>query len=157
MPVNGQGRLELRELSKALQEYVSSPTVVLLQAGDLNIGAFDPFDELIPIAHEYGAWVHIDWAFGLWSAASPKYQHLLKGVEQANSWATDGHKWLNVPYDCGYAFVADSKAHRASMSHRASYLIHDDDARDQIDWNPEWSRRGRGVATYAAIRQLGKQ
>jgi glutamate/tyrosine decarboxylase-like PLP-dependent enzyme len=157
LPVNGQGRLESRDLSRGLQERVRSPTVVLLQAGDINTGAFDPFDELIPIAHEYGAWVHIDGAFGLWSAASPKYQHLLKGVEQANSWATDGHKWLNVPYDCGYAFVADSKAHRASMSHRASYLTHDDVARDQIDWNPEWSRRGRGVATYAAIRQLGKQ
>jgi glutamate/tyrosine decarboxylase-like PLP-dependent enzyme len=157
LPVNGQGRLESRDLSRGLQERVRNPTVVLLQAGDINTGAFDPFDELIPIAHEYGAWVHIDGAFGLWSAASPKYQHLLKGVEQANSWATDGHKWLNVPYDCGYAFVADSKAHRASMSHRASYLTHDDVARDQIDWNPEWSRRGRGVATYAAIRQLGKQ
>lgn len=157
LPVNGQGRLESRELSQALRENAGSPTVVLLQAGDLNIGAYDPFDELIPIAHEYGAWVHIDGAFGLWSAASPKYRHLLRGVEQANSWATDGHKWLNVPYDCGYAFVADSKAHRASMSHRASYLTHAEDARDQIDWNPEWSRRGRGVATYAAIRQLGKQ
>ena len=157
LPVNGQGRLESRDLSRGLQEHVRSPTIVLLQAGDINTGAFDPFDELIPIAHEYGAWVHIDGAFGLWAAASPKYQHLLTGVEQADSWATDGHKWLNVPYDCGYAFVADSKAHQASMSHRASYLTHDDVARDQIDWNPEWSHRGRGVATYAAIRQLGKQ
>jgi glutamate/tyrosine decarboxylase-like PLP-dependent enzyme len=82
---------------------------------------------------------------------------LLTGVAQADSWATDGHKWLNVPYDCGYAFVADSKAHQASMSHRASYLTHDKEARDQLDWTPEWSHRGRGVATYAAIRQLGKQ
>ena len=78
-------------------------------------------------------------------------------MAQDDSWATDGHKWLNVPYDCGYAFVADSKAHRASMSHRASYLTHAEKARDQIDWTPEWSHRGRGVATYAAIRQLGKQ
>jgi glutamate/tyrosine decarboxylase-like PLP-dependent enzyme len=157
LPVNGQGHLDLRELTKGLQEHESSPTIVLLQAGDINTGVFDPFDQLIPIAHEYGAWIHIDGAFGLWAAASPKYQHLLKGVEQADSWATDGHKWLNVPYDCGYAFVLDSKAHRASMSHRASYLTHDDVARDQIDWNPEWSRRGRGVATYAAVRQLGKE
>ena len=80
---------------------------------------------------------------------------LLKGVELADSWATDGHKWLNVPYDCGYAFVADEQVHHNSMSHRASYLTHADEARDQIDWNPEWSRRGRGFATYAALRQLG--
>jgi len=157
LPVDGQGHLDSTELVRGLQQHVSSPTIVLLQAGDINTGVFDPFDELIPMAHKYGAWVHIDGAFGLWSAASPNYQHLLTGVEQADSWATDGHKWLNVPYDCGYAFVLDSKAHRASMSHRASYLTHDDVARDQIDWNPEWSRRGRGVATYAAIRQLGKQ
>jgi glutamate/tyrosine decarboxylase-like PLP-dependent enzyme len=115
------------------------------------------FEELIPIAHEHGAWVHIDGAFGLWAAASPKYKHLLNGVEQADSWAVDGHKWLNVPYDCGYAFVADSRAHQAAMSHRASYLTHDAVARDQIDWTPEWSHRARGIATYAAIRQLGKQ
>jgi glutamate/tyrosine decarboxylase-like PLP-dependent enzyme len=157
LPVDEMGRLEAGELSKALQKYANSPLIVLLQAGDLNIGAFDPFEELIPLAHEYGAWVHVDGAFGLWTAASPKYKHFLKGVDLADSWATDGHKWLNVPYDCGYAFVADSKAHRASMSHRASYLTHAEDARDQIDWNPEYSRRGRGVATYAAIRQLGKR
>jgi glutamate/tyrosine decarboxylase-like PLP-dependent enzyme len=100
--------------------------------------------------------VHVDGAFGLWVAASPMYHHFVKDVCLADSWTVDGHKWLNVPYDCGYAFVADAAAHRSSMSHRASYLIHADDARDQIDWNPEWSRRGRGVATYAAIRQLGR-
>jgi glutamate/tyrosine decarboxylase-like PLP-dependent enzyme len=104
----------------------------------------------------FRSWVHVDGAFGLWAAASPRLRHLLKGVDQADSWATDGHKWLNVPYDCGYAFVADAQAHRASMSHRASYLTHAEDARDQMDWNPEWSRRGRGVATYAALRQLGR-
>ncbi len=98
----------------------------------------------------------MDGAFGLWAAASPAHRHLLAGVEGADSWATDGHKWLNVPYDCGYAFVADAAAHRAALSHRASYLTHDEEARDQIDWNPEWSRRGRGVATYAALRQLGR-
>jgi glutamate/tyrosine decarboxylase-like PLP-dependent enzyme len=92
----------------------------------------------------------------LWAAASPRYRHLLKGAELADSWATDGHKWLNVPYDCGYAFVVDNKAHQAAMSHRASYLTHDSDARDQIDWNPEWSRRARGFPTYAALRQLGR-
>lgn len=157
LPVNEKGQLEARTLSQALQEDRHRPAIVVLQAGDINIGAYDLFAELIPIAHESGAWVHIDGAFGLWAAASPRYRHLLAGVTQADSWATDGHKWLNVPYDCGYAFVADSKAHWASMSHRASYLTHDTEARDQIDWTPEWSHRGRGVATYAAIRQLGKQ
>ncbi len=157
LPGNKMGRLEASILAKAIERHRNSPTIVLLQAGDINTGGFDSFAELIPIAHESGAWVHVDGAFGLWAAASPKYKSFLKNVEQADSWATDGHKWLNVPYDCGYAFVADSTAHRESMSHRATYLTHDADARDQIDWNPEWSRRGRGVATYAALRQLGKQ
>ena len=89
--------------------------------------------------------------------ASPRLRHLLNGADGADSWTTDGHKWLNVPYDCGYAFVADPEAHRASLSHHASYLTHASDARDQMDWNPEWSRRGRGFATYAALRQLGRQ
>lgn len=151
------GRLQPETLNNALAEHPDDPTVVLLQAGDLNIGAYDPFSNLIPIAHRYNAWIHIDGAFGLWAAASPSHQHILAGAEEADSWATDGHKWLNVPYDCGYAFVANSQAHRNSMSHRASYLTHDEDARDQIDWNPEWSRRGRGVVTYAALRQLGRE
>jgi len=125
-------------------------------AGDLNTGIFDPFEALIPIARRYGAWVHIDGAFGLWAGASPKFHHLTAGVDAADSWATDGHKWLNVPYDCGYAFVADPAAHRAAMSHRESYLIHDSEARDQMDYNPEWSRRARGFGTYAALRQLGR-
>ncbi len=157
LPVNGQEQLVPGDLRKALQEHAGRSTIVLLQAGDVNTGAFDPFEELIPIAHEQAAWVHVDGAFGLWASASPKYRHLLKGAERADSWATDGHKWLNVPYDCGYAFVSDSRAHQAAMSHRASYLTHDAVARDQIDWNPEWSRRGRGIATYAAIRHLGKR
>jgi glutamate/tyrosine decarboxylase-like PLP-dependent enzyme len=150
------GRLPAQTLTKALQENSTAPTVVVLQAGDLNIGAFDDFQTLIPIAKKHGAWVHIDGAFGLWAAASARYRHFLIGAEQADSWTTDGHKWLNVPYDCGYAFVADREAHRASLSHRAAYLTHDADARDQMDWTPEYSRRGRGFATYAALRQLGK-
>jgi glutamate/tyrosine decarboxylase-like PLP-dependent enzyme len=100
--------------------------------------------------------VHIDGAFGLWAAASPKYRHLVHGIATADSWATDGHKWLNVPYDCGYAFVLDSESHRASLAHRAPYLTHDSGARDEMDWNPEWSRRARGFPTYAALRQLGR-
>ncbi len=156
LPVDSKGRLHAGVLEQALDSARSAPTIVLLQAGDINIGAFDPFDSLIPIARRYQAWVHIDGAFGLWAAASPRYRHLVKGIEAADSWATDGHKWLNVPFDCGYAFVADFEAHRASMSHRADYLTHDASARDQIDWNPEWSRRARGFPTYAALRQLGR-
>jgi glutamate/tyrosine decarboxylase-like PLP-dependent enzyme len=156
LAVNEAGWLEPEVLATALQRCAGEPTLVLLCAGDINIGAFDRFEELIPLAHAHGAWVHVDGAFGLWVNASPRFRHLLQGVEQADSWATDGHKWLNVPYDCGYAFVADNQAHRASMSLRASYLIHAEDARDPFDWNVEWSRRGRGVATYAAIRELGR-
>ncbi len=157
LPVNKQMYIEAEDLWGALKKHSGQPTIVVLQAGDINTGVFEPFEELIPIAHEHGAWVHIDGAFGLWAATSSKYKHLLTGVEQADSWSVDGHKWLNVPYDCGYAFITDSKAHQAAMSHRASYLTHDLIARDQINWTPEWSHRGRGIATYAAIRQLGKQ
>jgi len=151
-----QDRLEPAALQKALDDDPSAPTIVLLQAGDINIGAFDDFEALIPVAKRYRAWVHVDGAFGLWAAASPRYRHLVKEVEAADSWATDGHKWLNVPFDCGYAFIAHADAHRASLSHRAAYLTHHDDARDEMDWNPEWSRRARGFPTYAALRQLGR-
>lgn len=153
---DGEGRLEPAAVMQALEKNGDQPAIVILQAGDLNIGAFDPFDEIIPLAHKYGAWVHVDGAFGLWAAASPRYRHLLRGVEKADSWTSDGHKWLNTPFDCGYAFVADRMAQFSAFSHRTSYTVHVGDARDQIDWNPEWSRRGRGVATYAALRQLGR-
>ena len=149
-------QLNADALEAALSTEPDRPTILLLQAGELNTGVYDPFAELIPIAKKYHAWVHIDGAFGLWAAANAKLRHLLDGAERADSWATDGHKWLNVPYDSGYAFVRDTAAHRASMSYRASYLIHDTEARDQIDWTPEWSRRARGFATYAALRQLGR-
>jgi glutamate/tyrosine decarboxylase-like PLP-dependent enzyme len=132
------------------------PTIVLLQAGDINTGEYDPLATLIPIAKQRGAWVHVDGAFGLWAAASPRYRHLVEGVAAADSWATDGHKWLNVPYDCGYAFIADVEAHRAAMSHQASYLVHNTGTRDAFDWTLEWSRRARGFPTYAALRQLGR-
>ena len=157
LPVGDDGRLSEETLQAALESDPDTPTIVLLQAGDINTGAYDSFATLIPLAHAQGAWVHVDGAFGLWAGASPKLRHLVEGVGQADSWATDGHKWLNVPFDCGYAFVADSEAHYRTMSHRASYLTHSQEARDQIDWNPEYSRRGRGFATYAAIRQMGKQ
>jgi glutamate/tyrosine decarboxylase-like PLP-dependent enzyme len=151
-----QDRLEPAALRQALESDPSAPTIVLLQAGDINIGAFDDFETLIPLAKRYGAWVHVDGAFGLWANASPRYRHLVKGIDTADSWATDGHKWLNVPFDCGYAFIANADAHRASMSHRAAYLTHHEDARDEMDWNPEWSRRSRGFSTYAALRELGR-
>jgi glutamate/tyrosine decarboxylase-like PLP-dependent enzyme len=158
LPTDAQARLQPEVLEKALGTPApSTPPIVLLQAGDVNTGSCDPFEELIPLARRYGAWVHVDGAFGLWAAASPRYRHLVKGVESADSWATDGHKWLNVPYDCGYAFVVDSQSHHDCLSHRAAYITHHADARDEMDWNPEWSRRARGFSTYAALRQLGRQ
>jgi len=157
LPTDESGRVAPDALEQELQRDPGSPAIVVLQAGDINTGACDPFEALIPIARRYRAWVHVDGAFGLWAAASPAYAHMVKGVEAADSWATDGHKWLNVPFDCGYAFVAHPEAHQAAMSHRASYLTFDADARDQIDWNPEWSRRARGFPTYAALRQLGRR
>jgi glutamate/tyrosine decarboxylase-like PLP-dependent enzyme len=155
LPVDDQGRLIPNALEDELKKDTAAPTLVLLQAGDINIGAYDEFEKLIPMAKRYAAWVHVDGAFGLWAGASPRFRHLVKGIEAADSWATDGHKWLNVPFDSGFAFVADSEAHRASLSIRASYLTHASDARDQVDWNPEWSRRARGFPAYAALRQLG--
>ena len=131
------------------------PTIVVLDAADLNIGAVDAFATLIPIAHERGAWVHIDGAFGLFARASRSKRALLAGVELADSWATDGHKWLNVPFDCGIAIVRDAAAHRAAMTITAAY-IEAGSARDQLDWTPEWSRRARGVTVYAALRELGR-
>jgi len=157
LPADSQGRLPADVLQEALARNPSAPTIVLLQAGELNTGAYDSFEALIPIAKKHGAWVHVDGAFGLWAAASPAYRHLLKGAEMANSWATDGHKWLNVPYDCGYAFVADSQAHRNAMTYHAAYLVENNEARDPLDWTPEWSRRARAFPSYAALRHLGKK
>jgi glutamate/tyrosine decarboxylase-like PLP-dependent enzyme len=158
IPTDHRGCILPDALDQALRSGTqNTPPIVLLQAGDFHTGAFDDFKALIPIAHRYDAWVHVDGAFGLWAAASPKYRHLTEAITTADSWAVDGHKWLNVPFDCGYVFVADSQAHRNSMSHRAAYLTHDLEARDQIDWNPEWSRRARGFPTYAALRQLGRE
>ena len=156
LPTNQAGQLDAATLAQALRHSRDRLTIVLLQAGDLNIGAYDRFAELIPLAHRYNAWVHVDGAFGLWANASARFRHLLAGVEHADSWATDGHKWLNVPYDSGFVFVAHPQAHRSAMSYEASYIAHNDQVREQKDWNPDWSRRGRGVATYAALRQLGR-
>lgn len=157
IPTDDASQLRAPQLAEALRRDADRPTIVVLQAGDVNAGVFDPFEELIPVAHEAGAWVHVDGAMGLWANATPQLRHLLRGAEAADSWASDGHKWLNVPYDCGYAFVAHPKHHRAGMEHRAAYLEHASDVRDQLDWTPEHSRRARGFATWAALRQLGRQ
>lgn len=156
LPSDSAGQLSPEVLRAALAQDAERPAIVILQAGDVNCGAFDDFEALIPIAHAAGAWVHVDGAMGLWANATEGMRHLLAGAEQADSWATDGHKWLNVPYDSGYAFVAHPEHHRGGMEHRASYLIHADDVRDQLDWTPEHSRRARGFATYAALRELGR-
>jgi glutamate/tyrosine decarboxylase-like PLP-dependent enzyme len=156
LEVDSAGALDPGALESALRENDGRPAVVLLQAGDVNTGSFDDFETLIPIAREYGAWTHVDGAFGMWAAASPRFAQLVQGMGGAHSWATDGHKWLNVPYDCGYAFVAEAEAHRKSMSYQASYLTQQELAREPMDWNPEFSRRARGFASYAALRELGR-
>ena len=127
------------------------------QVGSVNSGAIDPVGEIADLVHEHGGWVHVDGAFGLWAAASPRLAPLVSGVERADSWATDAHKWLNVPYDSGLAFCAHPDVHRAAMGARASYLIHSTGGeRDALDYNPEFSRRARGFPVYAAIRALGR-
>ena len=156
LPSDSLARLRADDLRSSLATEAGRPTIVVLQAGDVNCGAFDPFPELIALAHEVQAWVHVDGAMGLWCNAVPELRHLLAGAELADSWATDGHKWLNVPYDCGYAFVAHPEHHRAAMEHHASYLVHATDGRDQLDWTPDHSRRARGFATWAALRELGR-
>lgn len=155
LKTDGDGRVSTAALDGALSEN-SKPAILVLNAADLNIGACDPFKDLIPMAHSAGAWVHIDGAFGLFARASRTYRHLLDGVETADSWATDGHKWLNVPFDCGIAVVADRNAHRTAMTSNASYVAPVTIARDQLDWNPEYSRRARGVPVYAALKELGR-
>lgn len=135
----------------------SAPTIVVLQAGELNRAGFDPFDVLAPMARAVGAWTHVDGAFGLWARTSPKHRDLTRGIELCDSWTTDGHKYLNVPYDSGIAFVRDAAAHRAAMTLSTSYLPAGGAARDQIDWNPEFSRRARGFPIYAALRELGRE
>ena len=154
--VDSMGALDATALEEALRDLKGQPAIVHLQAGDVNTGSFDNFETLIPLGRRYGAWTHVDGAFGLYAAASPRFEHLVRGVDLAHSWATDGHKWLNVPYDCGYAFVAESEAHRATMTYQASYLTQKNVARDPMDWNPEFSRRARGFASYAALRELGR-
>jgi glutamate/tyrosine decarboxylase-like PLP-dependent enzyme len=156
--LDADGRIDLTALQAVLGEEPDRPTVLCLIAGDLNTGAADPFTEACDLAHRHGAWVHVDGAFGLWVNASARHRDMLQGCELADSWATDGHKWLQLPFDNGFAFVRDSEAHRAAMSMTAGYFIAPDaEGREQMDWNPEWSRRPRGVVTYAALRSLGRE
>ncbi|KOG31337.1 pyridoxal phosphate-dependent decarboxylase family protein [Streptomyces resistomycificus] len=150
-----QGRIEPEALRRTLAAGGGRPTIVVLQAGDIHSGAFDPFAETIRAAAEANAWVHIDGAFGLWAAASPEHAHLTAGCADADSWATDAHKTLNVPYDCGLAIVRDPLAVRAAMGLHGDYLIQDEHG-DPIDKVPELSRRGRAFTVWAALRSLGR-
>ncbi|MFD8793000.1 pyridoxal phosphate-dependent decarboxylase family protein, partial [Streptomyces vinaceus] len=152
---DGQGRIVPQALRDALAAGGRSPTIVVLQAGDIHSGAFDPFAETIRTARASDAWVHVDGAFGLWAAASPRYAHLTEGCSEADSWATDAHKTLNVPYDCGLAVVRDPSALRAAMGKRGDYLIQHDEG-DPTDKVPELSRRGRAFTVWAALRSLGR-
>ena len=156
IPTDDHGRVTEASLESALASN-PGPKIVALAAGDLNTGVFDSFRRLIPIAKAAGAWVHVDGAFGLMARASRTKRHMSDGVELADSWATDAHKWLNVPYDSGIAIVRDRTAHHAAMTVHASYLYPSTEVRDEVDWNPEFSRRARGFALYAALRELGRE
>lgn len=151
-----QGRILVEDLRAHLHE-VDGPVIVCLQAGNLHSGAFDPMRSAIRVAHEHGAWVHVDGAFGLWAAASPTLREALDGIETADSWATDAHKTLNVPYDCGVAIVSRPSVTRAALGTQTAYLIRDPaDVSEPFDLVPEMSRRARGVPVWAALRQLGR-
>jgi glutamate/tyrosine decarboxylase-like PLP-dependent enzyme len=150
-----QGRMRAGELARALGE-ADGPAIVCAQAGEVNTGAFDPFGEIADAVAKRGAWLHIDGAFGLWAAAAPERRHLGAGAERADSWATDAHKWLNVPYDCGLAIIRDPEAHLAAMGFTAAYLM-PGAHRDPHTLVPEASRRARAIPVYAALRALGRR
>jgi len=155
--VDARGAMRPDALAAALRDGADGPAIVCAQAGNVNTGAVDPLAPIIDLVHAHGAWAHVDGAFGLWAAAAPARRALLDGVERADSWATDAHKWLNVPYDCGIAVVAHPDAHRAAMTATAAYLVqHAGGPREPVDWTPEFSRRARGLAVWAALRSLGR-
>lgn len=151
------GRANTTEILSALEK-ADGPTIVCLQAGDVNSGAFDAIPEVVDAAHAKGAWVHLDGAFGLWAAVSESRRHLLEGSERVDSWSTDAHKWLDVPYDAAMAFCAHPESHNAAIGVHASYLIHSEGhrERDPMDWTPEFSRRARGFTVYAQLRAMGR-
>lgn len=150
VPVDGQGRMRADALP-----HLGGRTILCLQAGNVNTGAFDPAAAICPAARAAGAWIHVDGAFGLWAAASPEYRKWTRGFELADSWATDGHKWPNIGYDCGIALVRDPKTLRAAMAVTAAYLDLRD-RREPADYNPELSRRARGVELWAGLRSMGR-
>jgi glutamate/tyrosine decarboxylase-like PLP-dependent enzyme len=150
VPVDAQGRMRFDEFPD-----VDDCTIVCVQAGNVNSGAFDPIPEICERAHSHGAWVHVDGAFGMWAAAAPARVRLVRGVEDADSWATDAHKWLNVPYDSGLVFTRNADALRRAMSVGGAYLAQDED-RVPYQYTPDFSRRGRGIEVWAALRQLGR-
>ena len=151
VPVDGQGRMRADRLPE-----LRGPAIVCLQAGNVNTGAFDPIAEVVQRLKGTGAWIHVDGAFGLWAAAAPSLGHLARGLNEADSWATDAHKWLNVPYDSGLAFVRDPHALQAAMAITAEYLPTQSEQRNPGDFTPELSRRARGVEVWAALRSLGR-
>jgi glutamate/tyrosine decarboxylase-like PLP-dependent enzyme len=153
---DGQGRMRPDRLRRLLDN-LHGPVIICAQAGNVNTGAFDPLREIAEAAQEHGAWLHVDGAFGLWARTSRTLRPLADGIELADSWATDAHKWLNVPYDCGVVISRHPEDHRASMTSTAAYLVQTSGIeRDAVDWVPEFSRRGRGVPVYAALRALGR-
>jgi glutamate/tyrosine decarboxylase-like PLP-dependent enzyme len=157
VPTDGQGRMIADNLERIVDN-LSGPVIISSQAGNVNSGAFDPLRRIATIAREREAWLHVDGAFGLWAATSADRKHLVDGVELADSWATDAHKWLNVPHDSGLAITRHPAAHRAAMSVKAEYIEHTaGKERDPFDWAPEFSRRGRGIAIYVALRTLGRR
>ncbi|HXV33846.1 MAG TPA: pyridoxal-dependent decarboxylase [Gaiellaceae bacterium] len=155
--VDDQGRVFVDALREELGRS-DGPTIACVQAGDINTGAFDDLEATADAARAAGAWLHVDGAIGLWAAASPSLRRLTAGMERADSWVTDAHKLLSVPYDSGIALCAHPDSHRAALGARAAYLLHADEAvgRDPVDFNPEHSRRARGFALYAALRALGR-
>lgn len=156
VPVDSEGRMLAAEVERELAA-ADGPTIVIGQAGQINTGAFDPFPEIARLCRDKGAWLHVDGAFGLWARAAPAVASLAAGLELADSWATDGHKWLQTPYDCGYAIVRHAEAHRRAMAMAASYLPPVEGAeRDPSAYVPELSRRARGFATWAMIKRLGR-
>ncbi len=151
VPADSQGRMRADAIPT-----LEGPTIICAQAGNVNTGACDPFPAICQLARDAGAWVHVDGAFGLWANAAPSRAPLIPGIELADSWATDAHKWLNVPYDCGLAFVRDSHALQAAMSITAEYLPTESSQRNPADYTPELSRRARGVEVWAALHALGR-
>jgi len=152
VPADSEGRMRPEALP-----HLTGPSIVCVQAGNVNSGAFDPIGEICRLVHPHGGWVHVDGAFGLWAAATPSRSHLTAGLQEADSWATDGHKWLNVPYDSGLALVRDPVALQAAMAITADYLPQETPERNPSDFTPEMSRRSRGVEIWAALRSLGRE